>query len=151
VIIAVPTPEALKTRWARLAAVVAVLSTVTLSAVLLLSGRAPARLLILWLGCFPAFWMALRIVGVIAWDTSFKVTSRLKLPASPTQVFAAELVCLVVMLALHAMASWTWALEGIGVAIVLAWLLYAAVAIAVSVAVYLPSLLAAKAIIRRDA
>jgi hypothetical protein len=150
VIIAVPTPEALKTRWARLSAVVAVLSTVALSAVLLLTGSAPSRLLILWFGCFPAFWLALKIVGVIAWETSFKVTSRLKIPASPTQVFAAEIACLVALLALHAIASWAWAHEGLGVAIVLAWLLYAAAAIAVSVAVYLPSLLVAKVLVRQD-
>jgi hypothetical protein len=150
VITAVPTPDALKARWARLAVAVAVLSTVAISAALLLAGRAPPRLLILWLGCFPAFWLALKIVGVIAWDTSFKPTSRLKIPASPTQVFAAEIVCLVAMLALHAVASWAWALEGIGVAIVLAWLLYAAAAIAVSVAVYLPSLLVAKVLLRED-
>ena len=146
-IVVVPSPESLKARWSRLAVVVAILSTAALSAALLLVGRPPAHLLILWVGCFPAFWLALRIIGAIAWDTSFKATSRFKVAASPTQVFVAEIVCLVAMLAAHVMASWVWTLDGIGVVIFIAWLLYAAVAIAVSIAVYLPSLFVAKALI----
>lgn len=143
-----PTPDALRIRWARLVSISAVLSTIALSGVLLFTGRPPVRLLILWVGCFPAFWLSLRIVGAIAWDTSFKHSARIKVAASPSQAFVAEVVCLLVMLAVHAAASLAWALEGVGVAVVLAWLLYAVAALAVSVVVYLPSLLIAKALMR---
>ena len=144
----VPTPDVLKTKWARLALVSAILSTVALSAALVANGKTPVHLLILWMGCFPAFWLSLRIVGAIAWDTTFKATSRLKVPASPTQVFVAEIACLIAMLAIHIVASMAWAMEGVVAAIVLAWLLYAAAAIAVSVVVYLPSLLFARLLVR---
>jgi hypothetical protein len=148
VVTVVPTSDVLKTTWARVASVSAVVSTIALSGVLLFTGRPPLRLLILWVGCFPALWLALRIVGAIAWDTSFKSTSRIRVAASPTQVFVAEIVCLLAMLAVHAGASLAWAFEGIGVAVILAWLLYAISAIAVSVLVYLPSLLIAKVLVR---
>lgn len=147
-IAAVPTPEALKARWAKLTTVVAVLSTAALSAALLVAGKPPVRLWVLWLGFFPAMWMALRIVGAIAWDTSFKATARFKLPASPAQVFLAEIASLVALLAVHAIASWALALEGFALAILLAWIFYAAAALVISVAVYLPALLLAKVLVQ---
>lgn len=144
------TPEALKARWNRTIIVVALLATVALSIALLIADAWQWGLPILWLGCFPAFWSSLKIVGAIAWDTSFKADGLLKVKASPTQVFAAEVICLLAMLAFHAVVSWVFAFNAFMVFIFLAWLIYAAVAILVTVVLYLPSLLLAKALVRHD-
>jgi lysylphosphatidylglycerol synthetase-like protein (DUF2156 family) len=98
-------PDTLRTQLRRGCLRLAVAATLAVTVIFSIASENRAGIAVLWIELFPAFWIALRFICLIAWDTSFKRTSSFTISASPRQVLISCAIFSVPAIIAHSYAA----------------------------------------------